>query len=68
MTADFGSIGHYEGKIELTKFFRDAILSSFPFFTHMFHNPIVEVKGEKAAGQWYFEVDVRMLRQTELYG
>lgn len=51
---DFGSLGSYEGKVELLNFFKTSM--PFNYFTHMFHNPIIEVKGEKATGEWYFEV------------
>lgn len=54
--SDFGPLGCYEGKAEITRFTRDIILKSYSFMTHMFHNPIIEVKGEKATGEWYFEV------------
>lgn len=54
--ADFGPMGRYEGKEELTKCLRDIAFPASPFTVHMFHNPIIEVRGEKATGEWYFEV------------
>jgi len=53
---EFVSMGRYEGKSEITGFFRDMLPRALPFMTHMFHNPVIEVKGEKATGEWYFEV------------
>jgi len=49
-------IGKYEGKQGITKFFRDELPEGFSFTAHMVHNPIVEIKGDKAIGQWYSEV------------
>ena len=45
----------HKGKAELTKYF-----SSLPysFMMHMYHVPVIEVKGDKATGEWYFEVPV----------
>lgn len=56
--AEFGPFGHYEGKAEITKFYRDMLPPSMSFMQHMCHNPIIEVKGEKATGEWYFEASV----------
>jgi len=53
---DFGPLGRYEGKEEIIRFTRDIILATYSFMTHFFHNPIIEVKGEEATGEWYFEV------------
>ncbi len=55
---DFGTLGRYEGKAEVIRFVRDIILETYSFLMHMNHNPIIEVKGEKATGEWYFEVPV----------
>ena len=53
---DFGPLGVYQGREEIIRFTRDIILEAHSFMMHMFHNPVIEVKGEKATGEWYFEV------------
>ena len=52
--AEFGPFGHHEGKEEIGKFFRE-LPPSMPFRFHTLHNPIIEVKGGKATGEWTFE-------------
>ena len=54
--ADFGSFGRYQGKEELTKFFRDIAPQAVSFLMHMNHNPIIKVKGMTATGKWYWEL------------
>ncbi len=53
---DFGDLGLYKGREQIIHFTRDIILGTYSFMMHMLHNPIIEVKGNKATGQWYFEV------------
>lgn len=53
---DYGVIGIYEGKEALEKFFKETVPGMVPFCMHMVHSPLIEVKGEKATGIWYFEV------------
>lgn len=53
--ADFGPFGRYEGK-EIVKFYRDIAPVALPFTMHMCHNACIEVNGDKATGEWYFEV------------
>jgi hypothetical protein len=53
---DFGDLGVYKGREEIIHFTRDIILKTYSFMMHMFHNPIIEVRGNEASGQWYFEV------------
>jgi len=61
---DFGLFGTYEGREGQRTFFRDVVAVGLSFCMHMVHNPIIEVKGEKATGKWYFEVPSTM-RGTE---
>lgn len=49
-------IGKYEGREGIIKFFRDELPLGFSFTAHMVHNPMVEIKGDEASGQWYSEV------------
>jgi len=52
---DFGPFGVYNGKTEITEFFRDRIPQSMNFTMHMVHNPKIHVTGDTATGEWYFE-------------
>jgi len=61
--ADCGPYGRHEGRIEITKFFK-AFPESYSFYMHMLHNPIIEVKGHEATGQWYFEVPSTNVREN----
>ena len=53
---DAGPFGRYEGKAELTKFYRDTVPGSFSFMKHMLHNPVVKVNGDKATSEYYFDM------------
>ena len=53
---DYGAFGTYEGKAAVTNFFKEIIPPVLTYMMHMVHNPIIEVQGDKATGQWYFEV------------
>ena len=52
---DLGPSGCYRGREEIAKFYRE-LPQSLPLMVHMSHNPIVEVKGDNATGEWYYEV------------
>ena len=49
---DGGSFGRYEGREAIRAFFQGApqLLS---FAMHQVMNPVIEVQGERASGQWY---------------
>jgi len=49
---DGGKFGRYEGREAIRTFFRGAA-RIFPFAIHQVMNPIIEVEGEQAKGQWY---------------
>ncbi len=49
---DGGKFGRYEGREAIRTFFRGAP-RIFPFAIHQVMNPIIEVEGEQAKGQWY---------------
>lgn len=53
--ADYGSIGKRRGRTEIAKFFENVISKDFTFFCHMVHNPLINVRGNKATGKWYAE-------------
>jgi hypothetical protein len=47
--------GAGKGTNAIVTFYRDTLPSQRSFILHMLHNPIVEVKGEKASGKWYYQ-------------
>ncbi len=49
---DGGDFGKHEGREAIRKFFQGAS-KIFPFAIHQVMNPIIEVEGDKAKGQWY---------------
>jgi ketosteroid isomerase-like protein len=49
---DGGRFGHYEGREAIRKFFC-AIPDVLTFAVHYVMNPIIEVQGDRATGQWY---------------
>ncbi|MFC1956890.1 nuclear transport factor 2 family protein [Chloroflexota bacterium] len=51
-------LGIYQGKNDITRFLREVLPSSFSFTVHMIHNPVIEVEGVNASGEWYLEVPV----------
>jgi len=53
---DFGPFGSFEGREGLKNFFGGVVAGSLSFAMHMVHDPIIEVKGDRATGTWYFEV------------
>ncbi len=50
-----GEGSQFEGPEGLKIFFGEVVPGSVSFCMHMVHNPIIEVKGEKATGRWYYE-------------
>lgn len=49
---DGGALGKAEGREKIRRFFRRAP-EVFPFAIHNVMNPIIEVDGDRATGQWY---------------
>jgi ketosteroid isomerase-like protein len=49
---DAGALGHAEGRVAIRKFFSRSA-EFFPFAVHNVMNPIIEVDGDRATGQWY---------------
>lgn len=53
---DFGPVGTFTGRSEIRHFAENVVGAEHPFLAHMIHNPIIDVEGDTATGQWYFEV------------
>jgi ketosteroid isomerase-like protein len=49
---DGGALGKADGRAAIRKFFSRAS-EFFPFAIHNVMNPIIEVDGDRATGQWY---------------
>jgi hypothetical protein len=53
-TCDYGFFGSYEGRDQIIgKFFRELVDSAASFMVHMVHNPLIDVRGDRASGSWY---------------
>jgi hypothetical protein len=53
-TCDYGFFGTYHGRDEIIgKFFRELVDSASSFMVHMVHNPLIDVRGDRASGSWY---------------
>lgn len=63
--ADFGPFGRYQGRKELTKYYRDTLPSAVPFQVHMNHNPIIKINGTHATGKWYWEVPATLAETNQ---
>lgn len=51
---DYGFFGRYEGRENVVRgFFKGAVAAASSFMVHMIHNPVVELDGDRASGQWY---------------
>jgi len=50
---DFGLFGKYEGKKEIEEFFKVTFPPTATFTLHMTQDPVIEINGDKARGQWY---------------
>lgn len=51
---DYGFFGQYKGREEVVHgFFQGAVAAASSFMVHMVHNPVIEVKGDRATAKWY---------------
>lgn len=50
-----GPASIYEGHDGLQVFFGQVVPGAVSFCIHMVHNPIIDVHGDRATGQWYYE-------------
>ncbi|MGH7985370.1 MAG: nuclear transport factor 2 family protein [Candidatus Binataceae bacterium] len=61
---DGAGLGKAEGGEKIRQFFRGAP-RIFPFAIHHVMNPIIEVEGDSARGQWYLLQPATRMRQSE---
>jgi hypothetical protein len=53
-TCDYGFFGSYRGRDEIVeKFFGELVESASSFNAHMIHNPLIDLRGDRASGTWY---------------
>src|ERR1700687_4448071 len=64
---DGGALGKADGRAAIRKFFSRAT-EFFPFATANVMNPIIEVEGAHATGQWYLLQPATMKRATRRCG
>jgi len=55
-TVDYGDIGSARGRPAIRRLFVDRISKDFAIFVHMAHNPVIDLKGDRASGRWYFDI------------
>ena len=53
-----GPASQYQGPEGLRTFFGEMVPMSLSFCMHMVHNPIIDVKGDRATGKWSLEAPV----------
>lgn len=63
--ADFGPFEQYQGKADIHRFYRDVLPPQLSVTVHMLHNPIIEVKGGNARGEWNYEVSATQAPTNE---
>jgi hypothetical protein len=51
---DYGFFGCYQGRSQIMgSFFRELVPQASSFNAHMVHNPIIDVRGDRATAVWY---------------
>jgi hypothetical protein len=58
-TLDIGPLGKHEGRAKIREYM-ETTNTTMPWFAHMMHNPLIEIKGNEATGEWYFMVPCDM--------
>jgi len=52
-------VDEYEGHDELTEFATEVFDAGFEFSAHTVSNPVIEVDGDEATGEWYLTLRFR---------
>jgi len=50
--------GTFHGRDEIAGFLEDLAAMEAKWESHMSHNPLIDIDGDTATGQWYYEVPV----------
>ena len=61
---DFGPSGVFKGKEAIDKFYKE-MTAPLSFFVHIAHNPVIEVQGDSAWGQWYLTSQVTVAATSQ---
>ncbi|MBM4432411.1 MAG: nuclear transport factor 2 family protein [Chloroflexi bacterium] len=54
-TLELGPLGMHKGRAKIREYM-ETTNTTMPWFAHMVHNPLIDVKGGEATGEWYFMV------------
>ena len=61
---DFSEFGVHEGKKAIEAFYKEVVVQTLSYSAHMVSNPVIEVDGNQARGDWYVFVPCT-LRATD---
>lgn len=63
---NYGFLGRFEGRQGIMDgFFRGLVSAASSFNAHMVHNPIVEIDGDSARGNWYMTAQTVIQPQNQ---
>jgi ketosteroid isomerase-like protein len=61
---DGGALGRADGRAAIRRFFSRAT-EYFPFAIHNVMNPMIEIEGDRASGQWYLLQPATMAKDNQ---
>lgn len=64
---DYGYLGTVQGREGIRKLFEDSVSKLVLFSAHFMHNPVIEVDGDTATGQWYISAPGTIEECTAVY-
>ena len=64
---DYGRLGTVHGRDGIKRFFETSVSKMVLFSAHFMHNPIIEVDGDTATGQWYISAPGTVEGETAVY-
>ncbi|MFC1915751.1 nuclear transport factor 2 family protein [Chloroflexota bacterium] len=62
---DFGDVGKGQGTDDIIKFYKETLPGTFSFLMHCNHNPLVNVQGDKATGEFYLAMSATHRKENE---
>ncbi len=65
--ADYGYLGTAHGPEGVRKLFEESVANLVLFSAHYMHNPIIEVDGDTATGQWYISAPGTVAGEKAVY-